>query len=1339
MSPRRSAPSAADLHRAWLELVDADGPFLSVPVLKRAWPTGMLPPESGRLDALRDEKPKFEKAWDDWDKSRDDAGVLEDYRKARDTWVDVVLRKVLGWKDLYAAPAAGDVKVHSPDYSVTVIPSGALVREDTTGALVLVVDPVDSLRDPSGDGWAASPVDRMEELLRASGVPIGVVTDGRWWAIVSARPETMVASGIFDAQTWVEDPAARNAFIQLLRLPRLTGRKPEDLLTALFGSSVAAAEEITEALGTQIRRAVELLVQAMSEAGIEARRRGEPDPLPADRGEVYEAAVTVMMRVVFLLFAEERGLLPQGRLFTAGYGVSDELDTLDARANEEGSETLDATHLTWYRLLATSRALYRGASFEDIRLPSYGGSLFDPARFDFLTAREDHGTLAVTVSDRVMLEVLAAVQMAKLPGEPARRISFRDIDVEQIGYIYEGLLGYSCRDVEEITVGLIGREGEEPEIPLATLEELRASRRADDALSGTILAWVKEHQPAAAAPTRAALAKAIRDSSQVEDADRALRAVVPTDPELRERLRPFIGIIRRDLRNRPTVMIPGGVLVVETPSRATAGAHYTPKSLATDVVRYALEPLVYDPGPHQQQDGWVPVDSDRILELKVADIACGSGAFLVAAARYLADRLVEAWQREDAVTGMTPRELETHAIRTIIATCLYGADINAMAVEMCKLSLWLVSLDPRLPFSFVDDKILHGNSLLGLIDVRQLKRQHINLYAASPQQTLYAADVDGVLRQATRLREQLASEVNDSDPQRSTNTKRRQWHRYQQITADLTEVADAVIAVGLKLGAKPGRALNVAYENLGIALGLAHPTDGTTPRRAMLDGILKDGLTPTVPTDYLRWRPLHWILAVPDVVGHGGFDAIIGNPPFLTGSDITAAIGTNVRDWLVNILASGQRGNADIVAYFFLRAMSLLGNQGTLGLIATNSIAQGKSREVGLDRMVDNGFIIIRSIQSRPWPGSATLEYSAVWGTREQISSAIPRVADDIRTHNISTLLEPVGRVDGKPVRLAENLGIVFEGCKPSGKGFVITPAQAAEWIQRSASNKDVLKPYLTGEDLNSSPDASASRWIIDFTGLAEEEVGKYYLPYAHALALVRPQRERSSLGIRDTPWWLFERTRPTLRTAIERLDNVLVMTKHSVTLMPARVSTKGVFGNALAVFATESFADQAVLSSSIHQMWAVRYGSGLRRDPRYTASNVFSGFPRPEPTDGLHEIGQALDARRREIQLQRELGLTDLYNLVNEPGLADEADPDIAQLRQLHVELDHAVLYAYGWSDLLSEHGFYTYRRMRRWSVNPTARVEILDRLLAENLKRAEAQGEAPPVADDEDEGDEE
>jgi len=148
----------------------------------------------------------------------------------------------------------------------------------------------------------------------------------------------------------------------------------------------------------------------------------------------------------------------------------------------------------------------------------------------------------------------------------------------------------------------------------------------------------------------------------------------------------------------------------------------------------------------------------------------------------------------------------------------------------------------------------------------------------------------------------------------------------------------------------------------------------------MLEEIISTGLTPTVQTDYTRWKPLHWILAVPDVITNGGFHAIIGNPPFRGGTYLTGDMGTNTRDWLVNVVAAGQRGNADLVAYFFRRAASLLSLNGTLGLIATNSAAQGKTREVGLDSIIRSGFAITRSIQSRPWPvGTVTLEFSAIW------------------------------------------------------------------------------------------------------------------------------------------------------------------------------------------------------------------------------------------------------------------------------------------------------------------------------------------------------------------------
>jgi hypothetical protein len=469
---RLRPPTAGELHRAWLELVETDGPFLAIPPLKRVWPQGIAPLDTDRRDALRAAKPGFEHAWEALDLDPDDELAQAKYRDERDAWVQTVLREVVGWRESlgWGPESAPGVVARSPDHRVSVAPTAALHGPDGVGALVSVVDRADNLHESGTDGWAATPIDRMEAMLRASGIEIGIVTDGRWWALVCARPGAMVASGIVDTLTWTEEPLTRDAFLTVIGRQYLVGGDPAERLPKLFEESVAAAEEITEALGGQVRRAVELLIQAFAETAAEARRRGQPDPLPAHPSETYAAAVTVMMRVVFLLFAEERGLLPTSRLFTQAYGISDRLDALERRALDEGEESLDSTYLTWHRLLATSQALYSGASFEDVRMPAYGGSLFDPGGYRFLTVAGDNGTLALTVSDRVMLHALRSVQVAQLRGGDARRISFRDVDVEQIGYIYEGLLGYSCARVSgEVQVGLVGAAGAEPVVPLAVL------------------------------------------------------------------------------------------------------------------------------------------------------------------------------------------------------------------------------------------------------------------------------------------------------------------------------------------------------------------------------------------------------------------------------------------------------------------------------------------------------------------------------------------------------------------------------------------------------------------------------------------------------------------------------------------------------------------------------------------------------------------------------------------------------------------------------------------------------------------------------------------------------
>jgi hypothetical protein len=394
---------------------------------------------------------------------------------------------------------------------------------------------------------------------------------------------------------------------------------------------------------------------------------------------------------------------------------------------------------------------------------------------------------------------------------------------------------------------------------------------------------------------------------------------------------------------------------------------------------------------------------------------------------------------------------------------------------------------------------------------------------------------------------------------------------------------------------------------------------------------------------------------------------------------------------------------------------------GDLGLIATNTVAQGDSREVGLDAMVAEGFTITRAIQSRSWPAaSANLEYAAVWGTLDEVAADVPRFADDNPVRRISTLLEPAGRAEGNPVSLTENSGLSFQGCIVLGKGFVVDVVEAQEWIATDPRNAEVLFPYLNGEDLNSRPDASASRWVIDFNERSEIEAATFALPFARLEELVKPERAGKPKDVRDAPWWLFLRARPSMRAAIASLSELLVITRHSKTVMPLRVPTGQVPSEACVVFATDSYSVQAVLSSSLHQIWAITYGSTLETRVRYTPSDVFETFPRPPSADDLAGIGRVLDEERREMMLRRDLGLTKLYNLVNDPELADSADEDVARLRSIHVELDQRVSDAFGWSDIPLDHGFYTYRKMLRWTVTPAARVEILDRLLEENLRRA-------------------
>src|SRR5262249_50696242 len=229
-------------------------------------------------------------------------------------------------------------------------------------------------------------------------------------------------------------------------------------------------------------------------------------------------------------------------------------------------------------------------------------------------------------------------------------------------------------------------------------------------------------------------------------------------------------------------------------------------------------------------------------------------------------------------------------------------------------------------------------------------------------------------------------------------------------------------------------------------------------------------------TDYIPGSfdrvPLHWPLVFPEVFEQSGFDAVIGNPPFLGGQKLTGTLGTAYREYLVACIGRGARGSADLVAYFALRANDLLNDRGQAGLIATNTLAQGDTREVGLDQVVASGATIRRSVKSEPWPSrSAALEYCAAWTSKEALGDDAARVCDRVVVAEITSSLEPASRVGGIPHTLVGQGTRAHIGVNILGVGFTMSPQGALRLIQKDSRNREVLLPYLIGQDLNSRPD----------------------------------------------------------------------------------------------------------------------------------------------------------------------------------------------------------------------------------------------------------------------------
>jgi hypothetical protein len=1331
----------------WLNLVEPDGAFLTPTELLAVFPHGFERMDTDVRTELRARVADL----------GDDPDGRTDLRR----WL---LGTALDWDvelaDGQRTPGAATARI--AEHSVHLRPDAVLLDVDDPNRVRLGVftwpigTPLDRRPDAAttGDTWPATPIQRAESWCREAGIPLALVTDNDQWALVWAPRGAPAASCRWRISDLADERILRAGLVSLLGARRFFAVAEDQTLEKLFERAADAEVEITKGLGLSVRRSVELLVAAISRDDVASEGRVLAGVAPT---EVYEASVSVLMRLVFLLFAEERRLLPaEDPLWAESYSVLTLRDDLRTAATRDGEDALERRATAWHRLLATFRAVHGGANHDRFSLPAYGGSLFDPARYPFLEGRPapDHVVAGdvdlgpaddamtgpgrpVAIDDRTILAILDSLLNIKVRSGRStvtQRVSYKALDVEQIGHCYEGLLDHGCARVDELSLGLIGTDGDEPEIAITDLEAQLAD--GTDALCD----WLADKTRC----NRKATVLAKELARQPEGIDLArLRVACSHDDATVERVLPLWGLIRPDLRGLPIVILPGTQYVTQTSTRRNMGAQYTTKALAEEVVRYALEPLVYDPGPQNEPDleKWRLRTPHDILDLRVCDPAVGSGAILTAAGRYLADRLIESVGEHgpgdgrfaDRLTDLAsapPDEQAVIARREVVDHCLYGVDKNPVAAEMAKLSLWLTTMARERPFTFLDHAIQLCDSLLGITDLEQLRWLHLDPAERKGQAGFETLVLDLRLKEAAelarRLQELSVVTVRDA------SEKQRLHDELKAKLGELSVVADTVVGAALSIAGQRGVPMSQRLDSQLDRIRTALDDDRAEIEREAALVVLRSQSTEWLRTDLPDEAPmpwdrqcLHWPLAFPEVFlddRRSGFDTIIGNPPFLGGTKIAGAMGSAYRDFVALRFAGRPTNRADFVCFFLLLS-ARIGNR--FGLLTTTSIAEGEAREIALDRLLSEQWIIHRCVKSVTWPGESQLEIAKIWLTSRLWTTR--RWANGLVTPSISSFLEPGSAGRSGPAALARLSGRSTTGCKIDCGGFYLSAAEAAEVIRADPISAAVVRPLFGGEDLYSAPLLEAKRWVVDFGSLPEAEARRYAEPWAIVEARVKPDVLSKSRAYASwhKRWWQFWNVRPIARRFLAAHQRVLAMAEVSFTMQPLFVETSAVYSHKVILFDSDDEAMLGLLASSFHYWWVVAFGPKMRTAPSYSVTQCFETFAQPEPQagnrwDAIASAGRALNDFRTDLMVRLDLGLTKAYNRVHNP---DEQDSEIVRLRDLHVELDHAVRDAYGWSDLTLDHHHWETPQGMRFTVSPGAKDELLDRLLELNHERYAAE----------------
>jgi Eco57I restriction-modification methylase/restriction-modification enzyme MmeI-like protein len=1317
--------SIARHHAEWLSLVPATGPFLSLPVLMETFNTGLEPHDPEHVRLLRQEFA----VWQESVEKRKADPALHHH------WIQFVLTMTLDLDERFLAEGQAipqTLHVEIPEYHELLRPNIVIVDPGTRKNLLLVQTYLPSQDLSSyvvGLPWKASPDTRMTELLHATGIQLGLVTNGEHWMLVNAPKGETTGYASWYASLWLEEPITLRAFRSLLSAGRFFNVPDDQTLEALLKKSASNQQEVTDQLGYQVRKAVEVLIHEIAKIEHEPDIDASLKKLIAGTSEtvLYESAITVMMRLVFLFCAEERGLIPSKPfpVYEENYSVSTISKQLRELAYQHGEELLGLRYDAWPRLLAAFRAVYGGLTHDEVHIPPYGGNLFNPDRFPFLEGRQwktswrDAEASPLPVNNRTVLHLLEALQLlqVKVPGggpAEARRLSFRALDIEQIGHVYEGLLDHTAKRAFESFLGLTGTRDKEPEIPLAKLEKLLAKGEAD------LAKFLKEET----GRSESAIKKSLKAELDLQGVAR-FRTACRGDDALWLRVQPFAGLVRPDNFGYPLVIPEGTVFVTAGADRRSSGTHYTPRSLTEPIVQYTMEPLVYvGPAEGSPKNEWKLESAKNLLDLKICDLACGSGAFLVQATRYMAERLLEAWdeaRKADPTTpGITPEgtpssgkaneslvpddpnERKTYAMRIIAQRCLYGVDKNHLAVEMAKLSIWLLTLAKDKPFEFLDHSIRCGDSLVGIHSIEQLRQFTLKPGELAVKEPLISMEpflpvVDKAIALRLKLEDLPANTVEDVQQQEELLEKANKEISQLRCAADLLVAAEFW-----------GESAKDKLERVRQA--------ATKSGYYIEQGSIEE-FEQVAAKECRGQRLFHWPLEFPEVlVMRGGFDAFLCNPPFRGGTRISIEHGREYIDWVSMTFTHGGK-RTDLVAYFFQQAFSLLGDSGFAGMLASNTISETDTRRASLDEIIKRGGTLFRVRPDAKWAGNASVTVNVVHFSHSIWNGVCIYGQEEVTSISQNLIAEDIALV-AEPKQLSDPFGYCGMGSKPYGKGFLLTVSEANALNSLGDHYRQVTCLYLGGEDIVTEPEGHPSRYIINFGELPLTSCQQWPEALEIVKERVRPGRLVDKNKLRREKWWQFERHAKEVYRSIVGLERCLVTPETAKYLVFTWEDARIVFASTCNVVATDDPMVFSVLQSSIHEIWARRPGlSKLRQDPRYNPQYCYRTFPRPQRvSDDLRIVAELYFSARSTASRQRKEGFTTIYNRFHDIA---ENSGDIRKLRELHVEMDHAVVASYDWTDLDLDHGFHESMQGIRFTVSESARREVLQRLSKLNHER--------------------